>query len=496
MSRILFALLLLATAGPVNALYSRTQPAFANSVPLSFGESALSRFGDASISKFPGAHCHRLHQKYGFPRDRRQTSGLRYTHAALSLTPFLVAKHAVDTHHVLATPTLALWRNEVWVLTSCIIMLGIIYEKLEHRVMHSTPKSFKPAISAMFNEFGALGFISMVVFLITHPAHGADAAFKVLRDPTPAPAPRTTTPPRPAKPSPPPPVRGTRRSCSSARWRRRWDRTRTTWCTTLSCCTSPSSSSSTCTSRRCPSARRRARARARPRPPCPPAPAHARAAALPRHPNPMPPPAPFFDKGKLQGGGRGGEKGVGSARPSRAGIRIVGRVWGWGGVEWGGVGWGGVGWGWGVGGLGGWVKGPARSARPRARRGSAATAPRPAIRDAPCTAYRRARRRTDVARRPAGHASGTRRSRAGHAPVTRRSCVGHAQVTSRRSRGQALLVRRGVGPRAGHELVTVPDHGHGSGHEPVTAITWSVSGSRWCLSRCRSRVDHVPVTRR
>ena len=48
--------------------------------------------------------------------------------------------------------------------------------------MHTTPKSFKPAISAMFNEFGALGFVSMVVFLVTHPGHGPDAIFKVNRN--------------------------------------------------------------------------------------------------------------------------------------------------------------------------------------------------------------------------------------------------------------------------------------------------------------------------
>ena len=110
-------------------------------------------------------------------RRRKVRSGIIQANAEL-LFPAVLAKHAAAVHHF-AKPTLALWHNEVWVLTTCIILLGIAFEKLEHRVMHTTPKSFKPAISAMFNEFGALGFISVVVFLVTHPGRGPDAIFKV-----------------------------------------------------------------------------------------------------------------------------------------------------------------------------------------------------------------------------------------------------------------------------------------------------------------------------
>ena len=112
-------------------------------------------------------------------RKLQKKVGLFQTTAALTF-PLLVAKHA---HHAVIKPTFALWRNEIWVLTTLIIVIGITFERFEHYVKHSTPKSFKPAISAMFDEFGALGFISVMIFLITHPAWGPNSIFKVLQTP-------------------------------------------------------------------------------------------------------------------------------------------------------------------------------------------------------------------------------------------------------------------------------------------------------------------------
>ena len=53
-----------------------------------------------------------------------------------------------------------LWHNEMWVLTSFILLLGVTYEKLEHLIKHSVPRTFAPAVNAMFGELAALGFES------------------------------------------------------------------------------------------------------------------------------------------------------------------------------------------------------------------------------------------------------------------------------------------------------------------------------------------------
>lgn len=62
-----------------------------------------------------------------------------------------------------------LWHNEFWVLTSFIILLGVIFEKLEHSLKKGVPATYKPVVNGIFNELGALGFIATAVFLLTHP---------------------------------------------------------------------------------------------------------------------------------------------------------------------------------------------------------------------------------------------------------------------------------------------------------------------------------------
>jgi hypothetical protein len=144
----------------IDAIQTVPKPAFIQILPLCKTQHYSSHFAFNRMST-----------------HRKPSTGLRFAKATVSY-PLVIAKHAAAAH-LIAQPTLALWQNEIWVLTTCIILLGVSFEKLEDRVMYKTPKSFKPAISAMFNEFGALGFVSMFVFLITHPGHGPDAFFKV-----------------------------------------------------------------------------------------------------------------------------------------------------------------------------------------------------------------------------------------------------------------------------------------------------------------------------
>lgn len=75
-----------------------------------------------------------------------------------------------------------LWTNELWVLTSFIIFAGISYEKGESALKQAVPKPYKPVVNAMFNELGALGFVAMAVFLVTHwhPGHGPLSLFQML----------------------------------------------------------------------------------------------------------------------------------------------------------------------------------------------------------------------------------------------------------------------------------------------------------------------------
>jgi hypothetical protein len=84
-----------------------------------------------------------------------------------------------------------LLKNELWVLTTIIILLGVIFEKASHAVKHSVrchrsslstrtaftqisemigrhrclqvPKTYLPVVQAMLNELGGLGFISTTV---------------------------------------------------------------------------------------------------------------------------------------------------------------------------------------------------------------------------------------------------------------------------------------------------------------------------------------------
>ncbi|MGB1604927.1 MAG: hypothetical protein ACPIOQ_69985, partial [Promethearchaeia archaeon] len=71
-----------------------------------------------------------------------------------------------------------LWHNEMWVLTSFILLLGVTYEKLEHLIKHSVPRTFAPAVNAMFGELAALGFIATATFVITHPMGASASIFQ------------------------------------------------------------------------------------------------------------------------------------------------------------------------------------------------------------------------------------------------------------------------------------------------------------------------------
>ena len=62
-----------------------------------------------------------------------------------------------------------IYLDELLVLVSVILFLGLFYEHLEHTVMHSVPSAFKVVIHSMLNELAALGFVSTVTFVITHP---------------------------------------------------------------------------------------------------------------------------------------------------------------------------------------------------------------------------------------------------------------------------------------------------------------------------------------
>ncbi|EKX47313.1 hypothetical protein GUITHDRAFT_106763 [Guillardia theta CCMP2712] len=64
------------------------------------------------------------------------------------------------------------WLNEIWGLTSVIILIGLLYEKAEKALKRAVPQTFLPVINAMLNELGALGFISALVFLSTHQGVG------------------------------------------------------------------------------------------------------------------------------------------------------------------------------------------------------------------------------------------------------------------------------------------------------------------------------------
>merc|ERR1719409_2234384 len=76
----------------------------------------------------------------------------------------------------------ALWYNEIWVLTTFILLLGVLYEKLDHFIRHSVPKTFLPAVNAMFGELAALGFISTATFILTQPFAGGTSIFETLMD--------------------------------------------------------------------------------------------------------------------------------------------------------------------------------------------------------------------------------------------------------------------------------------------------------------------------
>ena len=72
-----------------------------------------------------------------------------------------------------------LWQHEIWVLTSVIVLMGVTYEKLEHNIKKAVPKTFQPAVNAMFGELAALGFISTATFLLTH---GGNSLFQQMLD--------------------------------------------------------------------------------------------------------------------------------------------------------------------------------------------------------------------------------------------------------------------------------------------------------------------------
>ena len=72
-----------------------------------------------------------------------------------------------------------LWYNEIWVLTSVILLLGVTYEKLESAVKKAVPRTFAPAVNTMFGELAALGFISTATFLLTQPGSHPGLGFRV-----------------------------------------------------------------------------------------------------------------------------------------------------------------------------------------------------------------------------------------------------------------------------------------------------------------------------
>ncbi len=57
--------------------------------------------------------------------------------------------------------------------------MGVTYEKLEHTIKKAVPKTFQPAVNAMFGELAALGFISTATFLLTH---GGNSLFQQMLD--------------------------------------------------------------------------------------------------------------------------------------------------------------------------------------------------------------------------------------------------------------------------------------------------------------------------
>eukprot|EP00960_Hanusia_phi_P044966 756959-Hanusia_phi.AAC.1 len=96
-------------------------------------------------------------------RPRTGVAGLR-----ASTEVFAIAKAAAVGEAVFRP----FWLNEIWGLTSVIILMGLAYEKAEKALKRSIPQTFLPVINAMLNELGALGFISALVFLSTHQGFG------------------------------------------------------------------------------------------------------------------------------------------------------------------------------------------------------------------------------------------------------------------------------------------------------------------------------------
>jgi hypothetical protein len=55
-----------------------------------------------------------------------------------------------------------LYQDEVWVLTTLILILGVTYEFFEHNMRHGIPHTYRVVVESMLNELAALGFISTV----------------------------------------------------------------------------------------------------------------------------------------------------------------------------------------------------------------------------------------------------------------------------------------------------------------------------------------------